>query len=84
MVPVLFVLAGVVVLFGGCVEVGGTFVVLAAVPAAGLAPGLPFPEAGVAAGVEEGGNEVSGVGSGGNGLVRMLATISFMPASDFS
>ena len=45
-------------------------------------PGVPELLAGVAAGVEDGGNEVSGVGSGGSGLDRMLATISFIPASD--
>ena len=77
LVPVLFELGGVVVLLAGCVDVAGT-VVLVAVPE------LPFPEAGVAAGVAVGGSEVSGVGSGGKGLVSMLATISFMPASDLS
>ena len=36
-------------------------------------PGVPELLAGVAAGVEAG-KEVSGVGSGGNGFERMLAT----------
>ena len=75
--PVLFGLAGVVVLLAGCVDVAGKLVF---VPV----PEFPFPEAGVAAGVAEGGSDVSGVGSGGNGLVSMLATSSFMPASDLS
>ena len=79
--PVLFGLAGVVVLLAGCVEVAGKLVF---VPVPEFAPGLPFPEAGVAAGVAEGGSDVSGVGSGGSGLVSMLATSSFMPASDLS
>ena len=51
----------------------------AAVVPAGVVPlGLPFA-AGVAAGV---GNEVIGVGTGGKGLFRMPAIISFKPASD--
>jgi len=41
----------------------------------------PEVDAGVAAGAEAG-NVVSGVGSGGKGFVSILATISFMPASD--
>ena len=77
LVPVLFGLAGVAVLLAGCVGVEGALVL---VPV----PELPFPEAGVAAGVAEGGSEVSGVGSGGKGLVSMLATSSFIPASDLS
>jgi hypothetical protein len=72
-VPVLFELAGV--LLAGCVELGTLFVVEPVVEFA------PVPEA---PGVEEGGSVVSGVGSGGNGFVRMLATISFIPASDLS
>ena len=63
--------AGVVVLFAVLLLVAGAAV---PVPVAEAVPGVPELLAGVAAGVEDGGNEVSGVGSGGNGLERMLAS----------
>ena len=64
-------------------------VVLAGDPWVGaplLAAGVPLAlvpgtDAGVAAGV---GNDVSGVGSGGNGLDSTLAISSLRPASDLS
>ena len=42
-------------------------------------PGVPELLAGVAAGVEEAGRDVSGVGSGGSGFERMPATSWSMP-----
>ena len=44
---------------------------------------FPVPVAGVEAGTEAG-RDVIGVGSGGNGFDKTLATNSFMPASDLS
>ena len=72
--------AGVV---DGVVVVAGLFGVAAPLPVpvpvllVGVAPEVPI---GVEAGAA--GSEVSGVGSGGSGFDRMLATNSFMPASD--
>ena len=57
------------------------FAAVGAVPVAELPdPGreLLGPEPGVLAG----GSDVSGVGSGGSGLDKMLAIISFKPVSD--
>ena len=48
------------------------------VPFVGVPPEVPI---GVVAGAA--GSEVSGVGSGGSGFVRILASISFMPVSDW-
>ena len=72
------VVAGVLVAVGGLLTVVpvGTFPVDEA----------PFPVpvvAGVDAGTEAG-KDVIGVGSGGNGFDKTLATKSFMPASDLS
>jgi hypothetical protein len=67
---------------GVLLALAGTLVVVVpglTEPGAGIAPEFP-----VAAGVEEGGRVVSGVGSGGSGFDKMLATISFIPASDLS
>lgn len=73
----------------GFVPVAGVVVLLAVVPL-GVVPGVvvvPLPlvapelAAGVAAGVDDGGNDVSGVGSGGNGLERMPAMSSGIPVS---
>lgn len=75
---------GATVLVAVCVAaepppgIAGLFVVAPVVPFA-VAPEF---DAGVAAGVEAG-KEVKGVGSGGNGFARMLATISVIPASDW-
>ena len=56
--------------------------VVEAVPLPLPAPVVVVPEvlAGVDAGVEVGGNEVNGVGSGGNGFDRMPATIWSSPS----
>ena len=43
-------------------------------------PGVPELLAGVAAGVEAGGRDVSGVGSGGSGFERTAATIWGSPS----
>ena len=59
------------------VAVAGAVLVVVAAPAA-----VPFPAAGAADVDAEAGKLVSGVGSGGNGLVNTLAISSFRPASD--
>ena len=69
--------AGVLVLFTGVV------VPVGAVPEVVDVEAVPFPEllTGVAAGVD-GGSDVSGVGSGGNGFAKIPATNSFIPVSE--
>ena len=73
------VVVGVLVLLTVGVVPVGAVVPFLAVPFAGV----PVPEvaAGVPAGVEAG-SEVNGVGSGGNGFDRIVATNSVIPASE--
>ena len=73
--------AGVVVLFAELPLAGFDVVLVAGAPVEAVPLPVPVPE--VLAGVEAGvaGNEVSGVGSGGSGLVRILASRSFRPVS---
>ena len=77
------VLVAVGVVVAGVFAVGGllTVVPVGTFPVDG-AP-FPVPVAGVDAGTEAG-KDVIGVGSGGNGFDKTLATKSFMPASDLS
>jgi len=70
----------------GVVPVGALGVDVVPAGVVELAVPLPLagaaPEAGVEVGAAVGGNDVNGVGSGGNGLVVMLAINSVIPASE--